>query len=359
MGVNAMACVPKRVVGPTTSSRAWTQYLGSATHAPSADARLDTNLALAWRRSLGHPLMGPPAADDSAIAVQLTDGTAIVLVRATGEVVWKHRLTGQGTGGPLLQGRRVFVATTGGRGRLVALRLRDGHTEWQHGLHDILGPIAAVRGAVVAATSGGAVVAVQEHDGHQIWHRTIGGVLRSGVGVAAEHVIVANDDSIFALDANDGHTLAAARVPGVPLLPPAVRGDTLVLASPDGVVAGLAVRTLETLWSVHTGTAVVGAAAVARDTAFAVTRTGTVWCIPLAAPTGADSTSVEGSVSSGVMPLVNGLLVGTTTGAVVVAHCGGGAVAFLHVDGPVAQPPLLDRGELIVGDGRGGVALWR
>lgn len=359
MSVNAIGCVPKRVVGPTASARTWSEYLGAPTHAPSADARFDTNLTMAWRTSLGHPLMGPPAVDDSAVAVQLTDGTAAVLLRETGEVAWKRRLTGQGTGGPLLEGRRVFVATTGNRGKVMALRLRDGHTEWQRGIHDVVGPMALVRGAVVVATSDGGVVALRTTDGDRLWSHRVGGVLRAGVGTAHGHVIVANDDSIFALDAGDGHPLASAAAPGAQLLPPAAIGDTLLLASPDGVLAGLSAQTLLPLWTVQTGNAVVGGAAVARDTAYAVTRLGTLWCVPLATPSAADSTSIDGVASGGASPVTNGVLVGLTTGSLVVAHCGGPASAVFHVDGPIAQPPILDRGELIVGDGRGGVALWR
>lgn len=284
---------------------------------------------------------------------------AYLLAFDTGKRLWRAHLNAAGASGPLIVGRYVFSATAGHRGRVYALRLSTGGTAWRRDVGPVSGPLAFTDGRVYAVTELGRLVAIDTARGTIAWDRLLRGRVRSGVTAFGDAVLVATDDSLFVLDAATGTPRAQAAAPGAVLSPPAVVGDTVVYASPDGFVAAYDTA-LTRLWRVNVDGPIFGGAVVARDTAFAVTLDGGLWRIPLAEPDHPDTIALGVVVRAPPAPVRDGLLIATVGGEILLVRDRGAAPAFrLGVDGPVEQAPLVDRGSLLVLDGKGSVHAWQ
>lgn len=359
MSVNALACVRGPVRGPSTEPHPWADYLGAPSRAPFADQTLPVRDTLAWRTGVGRLAAGPIALGSSVLAVQTVNKDIALLSRETGAILWKRRLNNASTTGPLITTDRVYTATSDKDGKVYALRLATGGSAWERGLGSVTGAIALTHDVVVAATLEGGVAALDASTGHVRWRRRLHGPVRGGVTSLGDRVLVATDDSLYLLSTSDGTPVATVRTPGALLQPPAVVGDTIILGSPDGVLAALTRDSLRTLWSVKTGTGVVGSPAVARDTAFAVTQTGTLWCVPLAWPEAPDTNATGLDALAGPSPVSDGVVMASVTGTVAYATCGGPVRTLLTVKGPVSYPPLIADGAIVVPDGDGNVSSWR
>lgn len=359
MSVNAVACVRAPSKGPSTDPKPWADYLGAPSRAPFADQTLPAQDTLVWRTGVGKEAAGPIALGASVLAVQTVNKDIALLSRETGAILWKRRLNNASTTGPLITTDRVYTATSDPDGKVYALRLATGGSDWERGLGSVTGALALTGGMVVAATIEGGVAALDTSTGHVRWRRRLHGPVRGGVTAVGDRVLVATDDSLFLLGASDGKPVAVVRTPGAVLAPPAVVGDTIILGSPDGVIAALTRDSLRTLWSLKTGAGVVGSPAVARDTAFAVTQTGTLWCVPLAWPETPDTNVTTLDALASPAPVSDGVVMASVTGTVAFTTCGGPVHTLLTVHGPVSYPPLVADGAIVVSDGAGYVSRWQ
>ncbi len=359
MSVNALACVRTPVKGPSTEPKPWADYLGAPSRAPFADQTLPAQDTLAWRTGVGKEAAGPIALGSSVLAVQTVNKDVALLDRATGAIIWKRRLNGPSTTGPLLTTERIYTATSGKDGKVYALQLATGSSDWERGLGSVTGPIALSKDVVVAATIEGGVAAMDANTGRVHWRRRLRGPVRGGVTALGDRVLVATDDSLYLLATSDGKPVAVVGTPGALLAPPAVAGDTIILGSPDGVLAALTRDSLRTIWSVQTGTGVAGSPAVARDTAFAVTQTGTLWCVPLASPETPDTNATGLDALAGPTPVREGVVMASVAGTVARTSCGGPVRTLVTVRGPVSYPPLVTDGAIVVSDGDGNVSRWQ
>jgi len=359
VSVNALACVRTPVKGPSAEPKPWADYLGAPSRAPFADQTLPAQDTLAWRTGVGKVAAGPIALGSSVLAVQTVNKEIALLSRETGAIIWKRRLNNASTTGPLITTDRIYTATSDRDGKVYALRLATGGSAWERGLGSITGAIALTGGVVVAATIDGGVAAMDASTGHVRWRRRLHGPVRGGVAALGGRVLVATDDSLYLLATVDGTPVATVTAPGALLAPPAVVGDTIILGSPDGVLAALTGDSLRTLWSLKTGTGVVGSPAVARDSAFAVTQTGTLWCVPLAWPDAPDTNATGLDALAGPTPVSEGVLMASVTGTVALTSCGGPVRTLLTVRGPVAYPPVVADGAIVVPDGDGNVSSWQ
>jgi outer membrane protein assembly factor BamB len=358
MGVNASACVPRVVRGPETDPGGWRRLLGSGTRAPSADETVPPDPSRWWQAGLGHAASGPPAVGDQVVAALSVNRDFLVLQWETGRRIWGKRLSAPGAGSPLIAGDRVFAATAGQSAMVYAYRLADGKRLWRRKVGPVVGPITTIEGLVVAATDGGHVVALTQHGGEQRWSRPLHGPVRSGVTALADGLLVATDDSLFVLSPADGSIRARRATPGAILAPPAWSGDTVVLASPDGFLMGVRTDSLGVLWSLRTGEAIFGGAAIARDTAFAVTVGGWLWRVPLDDPYARTRDSLGVAVRARPAPVAEGVLVGGLNGEILLV--GRDSVARItRLRGPIEQPPIVRHGMMLLIDGNGTIEAWR
>lgn len=344
---------------PEHEPRVWTTYLGTATHAPSTRGAPPVLPTLAWSFDVGRSAAGAIALGDSVVAVQGRDRRLVLLDRATGHRVWEVRLGEVGATGPMFAGRHVYAASETADGRVYAFRFNDGRRAWRQEVGPVAGPIAVGSSHVFAATRYGDVVALEAATGRVSWRRRLPSAARTGVVIAGSRVLVGTDDTLYAL-ADDGVVAATRPLPGALITPPAVHAGFVIVASPDGWVLGYDAETLEEQWRVTTDGPVLGAPAVARDTAFAVTLSGTLVAIPLREPATAHRIALEAAVRAPSAPVAEGVLIATVAGHVVWVRAGQRDTGWrIEVPGPLEHPPLVDRGELFIMDGRGRLHVFR
>jgi outer membrane protein assembly factor BamB len=358
VGVNAIGCAPKRIPVQETERSEWRVPLGTRTRAPAAHEHVPPNPTEVWRSSLGRAASGPPAYGSAVIVALAADRYLSVLSIETGRRLWKKRLASPGVGGPLFDGRYVYAATGGHVGRVYAYNLRR-KRRWQRTLGDVSPPLALAAGHVIAATERGEVVALDTQTGDIGWHRRLPQPARAGATVVDSSILVATDDSLYRLQATEGTIEARVGLPGTMLAPAAAQGDTLVVTTASGQVLALDATTLSILWSVATGSPIFGGAAVARDTAFCATLDGDVWFIPLDDPGRASHTSVHTPIRAPVSPTLDGVLIGTVAGEILVVRADGPPVSRETLDGPIEQSVLVRDGRMFTVDGKGRLQAWR
>jgi outer membrane protein assembly factor BamB len=280
-----------------------------------------------------------------------------VLDATTGRRVWRKRLSAPGAGGPLFDGVRIYAATAGRLGRVYAYDLRTRQL-WEQRLPDVSPPLALAAGSVIAATDAGRVVALDATTGNPRWRRRLPQPARAGAVAVDSSVVIATDDSLFRLRASDGVIEAQVALPGTMLAPAAVYGGTLVVTTGRGSVLALDARTLATLWSMDVGAPIFGGAAVARDTVFTAALNGDVWRIPLAGPQAAERTALGLPIRAPVSPTLDGALIGTVAGEIVLVGAGGPKTLLKSLPGPIEQLVLVQDGRMITIDGDGTLQAW-
>ena len=354
--VNAIACAPAKFF-PVREGRAWTDYLGVPSRAPSAAQVLAAQPSVQWVTEIGRAAAGPIALGDSVILVQAVDQTLSAVARADGERRWRNRLDGPGASGPLLAWDHVYAATGGPDGKVYSLALVDGHEQWSRTVGPVVGPIATQGPAVFVALEHGLVVALETEHGAVKWRVGLRGPIRAGLTLVNHEIIVATDDSLFALHPDSGRRVRVTALPSI-LAPPALYGDTMIFVTPRGEAIALTAHDFAPAWRVTLGPS-WGNAAVARDTLFVVTMNGVLWRVPLADPTHPLQTPVGNSIRAGPAPIAGGVLIATVAGDILRFGADSVATWRERIDGPIEQPPLVDRGSLIVVDGHGRIHLWR
>jgi outer membrane protein assembly factor BamB len=340
--------------------RVWPVHLRTLERAPSADELVPATLEEIWSQDFGRSPSGPLALGDSIVIATTGDKHVTLARREDGRIVWRRSLKGPGAGGALFTVDRVYAASGDRDGQLQATDLRSGKRRWRRTLGPVVGPIALADSTVYVGTADGALFAMEVRRGHVRWQRRFPKALQSGVTVIGGQLFVATDDSLYLLDLRSGAEVTAARTPAAVRSPPAVSGDVLVLTSPDGVLAGLDVRTLAERWSIDVHAPVFGGAAIARDTAFAVTVEGELWRVPLHAPEAARGQPLGRPMRITPAPVRNGVLLGTVAGEVLLIDDRSDVPRWsVKLDGPIEFPPIVDGGTVFVIDGRGTAYAWR
>ncbi len=259
-------------------------------------------------------------AERGGVAVDRTTGLVVFgtrdgwlhAVRPDGSVAWE--LHGEGSfGPPTIDGDTVYVGSTGGRLRAVAIP--TGKERWSYKVEEDLATRPAVaRGAVYVASLQDSVHCVDAATGAWRWHHrrepkgegfTIFGAAAATVGADAVYGAY-SDGFVAALDPKTGAVRWEKRVApadghlDVDAL--ALDGTRLYAAASSGAILALDVRTGDTIWTSQAP----GAAQVvlAGGLVVAVTATsvhgispvdgGTIWTAPLGAGGAAGAPVVVG-----------------------------------------------------------------
>lgn len=364
--VNAIACAGNLNphFGPDRQESSWRTYLGTPRHDVSATESLSDDPRPQWHLAVGRAIRGSPAIGESIVAVGLAERYVVLLSRSTGTVLWRAHLQGTIAGGPLLDGDRLFVGTQRSpEGRVYALRLRDGSTDWRTNVGSVEAPLALDGDAIYAATEEGMVVRLQKRSGSVDWRRRLPGAIRTAPVVTAHGLAVATtSDSLFLLDPATGAIRHTLKTPGSILAAPAYDGGRLYFGTTGGRVVGvdLANDSLKVIWDRDAGDGVFGPPALHGDTVYALARNGTLWIIPTATPEAARSLNFDMVAAAGPTPLASGVLVAGVNGEVILADAASGAIRWrAHLDGPIEQPPLVRDRQLVVIAGRGDIHVYK
>jgi outer membrane protein assembly factor BamB len=319
---------------------------------------MPSDLEPAWNRDVGKAAAGPVGIGDSVVVSVSSDRRIMLLRRATGDIVWRSRLSGPGSAGALFDENHVYAASGNRDGSVSAYDFERGKRRWSRTLGPVVGPLAAFADDVYAATAAGRLVALDATDGRVRWERRFQRPLRAGVTVLGSQLVVATDDSLYLLARVSGQRIASVGTEGAIHRPPAVVGSLLIANSPDGLVSAFDTRTLRIQWEVPLSEPVFGNPAIARDTVFVVTLDGGLWRIPLDDPSATRRQDLGLAVRAPPMPVENGVLIGTISGEILWVPQTGAPTVVDRVAGPIEHAPMLHDGMLLVVDGNGEIHTW-
>jgi outer membrane protein assembly factor BamB len=364
--VNATACatsyVPPSKLGPTRQDAGWLAYLGTPRHDACVTESLAADPRPLWHTGVGRAVRGSPALGETVIVVGVADRVVALVDRATGQALWRARVSGTIDGGPLLDADRIYVATEATPdARVYAVRLRDGGTIWSTRTDGIVAPLALDGDTLYAATEGGTVLRLDTGDGKVVWRRRLAATVRAAPVPTSEGIVVATTaDTVYLLERATGRVRGRLATPGAVLAAPALDGTRLYAGTTAGRLLAIELPALTVAWDLPAGDAVFGALAVARDTVHALARNGTLWLVPTHAPSAARSLALGITATAGPTPLASGVLVAGISGEVLLIDPRTGAILWrVELDGPIEQPPLVRDHELIVVAGRGAVHAYR
>lgn len=349
--------VPRDIAGDVR------EYLRVPSRAPSADERVADDPQLAWRADLGRGTVGALAVGEGVSVVASVDRWVYAFDTRSGRPYWRFHADAPYGTGPVISGGRVFAASEGRDGALVALDLYTGRRLWRRRVGDVAAPLVAGDSLVFGATElGGTAFALHARTGRRAWSRYVGASRSGPLVVGRSVMLVTLTDTLFVLDAATGAIRARTALETSTLAPLALADDsTAVVSTPDGVIA-VTVPQGRIKWRVATSEQILGAPAVARDTVFALGNRCTLWAIPVRAPTAADSTAGPADCVTVAGPLVlrDGVLVATISGLVALLdRTRGGWTWTRRLGGELRHPPVVLNRQIVIGPTLGDVVSYR
>lgn len=338
-------------------------YLSRPDRAPAREETVDTAPKELWRAKLGRSgTLGLPAVGERAMVLTTPDRWLYALDTRTGKLLWRRRGDAPYGAGPIVAGGLVFTGGEGPYARVTGARIRDGRRRWTLRVGDVTAPLTWANGTVYGVTTAGVAFAARADDGHLLWRREIGPTRAAPVVLGTRVAFVTVTDTLATLDAATGTIVHRATLASSTTAAPTVLDDsTIVIADPAGGVFALAVPSGRERWRVATGTPVLGPAVIARDTAFALTTTCTLWRVPLAAPATADSIAIPECVTEAAPTVLrDGVLVASVRGELILFDPRERRRVFTRpVRGHLQHPPVVLQGQIVVAPSLGEVVSFR
>jgi outer membrane protein assembly factor BamB len=196
-----------------------------------------------------------------------------IRLRPPFHVVWSKYLRGLIEFPAVISDGTAYVSNAGGR--LFALSMRDGHTQWELDMktHDEAASPAVSGDTLVAHAKSGRVLVVDRERGKVLWSYPVSGEIESSPVVEAGVDYLGDwAGEVYALDLrthrprwvyHDGCKITASA---------AISGGTVFLGDYCGRVIALSKRTGKLLWSASAGSPVYGTAAVANGRVYVPSR---------------------------------------------------------------------------------------
>lgn len=228
-----------------------------------------------WRARLSSEIVAAVAANSDYVVARSVDGRVYGLHAADGSQIWQMQrpvpvLTVYGEGTPVISDDTVLIGFA--NGRLAALNIDDGTTQWEvtvasprgrtdlERMVDVDATPLVVDGIVYAGAHQGRIMAVTLDDGRVLWSRDIS-TLRDMAVVADALYLVDDDSVVHALDRKRGVDLWQQEwLRYRNLTAPVVQAGMLVLADMEGYVHWLAQDNGQMLGRYRVGTSAILAA---------------------------------------------------------------------------------------------------
>ncbi len=374
IAVNALGCsgVKRRV--PRDGANDVVGYPGAPAYVSPLPEAISGDPRVAWRAFAGRGSAGAPAIGDRVIAIATIDRWVYALDSRTGQTYWRHRGEAPFGTGPLMANGRIYAATEGRAGAVIALDLYNGKRRWRTGVGDVAAPLVLRDSVVYGATHiDGRAFAINAKTGKLIWSRAIGPSLSGPLLTEDGRVVVATlTDTLFVMNAVTGAVssrlpLAASTTAAIVL----ANDSTVVLASPSGHVTAITLspkggdaigtpggdssssqrstRRPLLQWSVPTSAPVLGAPIVWRDTVFALTAACDFWTIPVASPRAAKQLKLACSTVAAPTLVRDGVLVATVRGEVALFDRQRGTRLWeRHIGSELRHPAVVRNSQIIV-----------
>jgi outer membrane protein assembly factor BamB len=316
-------------------------------------------LAQRWSASVGRGASGAVVLRDSTVFVGDADRRVYAIDLATGGERWNKRLPGSVFGGVVGSGDTLFAVTDRPNSRVVALSIVDGAQLWQRDIGKPSAPLALVNGRLLVSTHEGKQFGLEPGTGTVAWERRLGHSRAPAVRIGPDTVVVATTDSIFSLTAREGRVLTRISSPGTIMGGWARSGRLLVAGTTDSLLVGFSSSELETAWSLKLDAAILERPVVYGDTAYVVSRSGTVYRVLLQPnPRALVIAALQWPVTAPPVRFRQWVLLGGADGVIRAIDAAGLEAWRLPVWQPVRMSPVvLPDGILAIG-GRGDISRY-
>ena len=314
-----------------------------------------------WDVNTGRGLNSPPVPLGPVIVAATTNRLVIALSSESGDIYWEHRKHGPFMAPAVSDGDRLYLATSDVRGRVYALRLRDGKEEWEKDYPGSSAPMLLADDRLYLATEIGLVAALRTRDGDQVWQTALGAPTAAAPVLMEDRLVVATiRDTVYAMDREDGRILDRRPVPSRVSAAPAADASTLYLPLRSGHVLALEADGLDERWRAYVEGPVLASPVARRDgTVFALAGSGAVWSI---SPDGRPRKLADlGSAAVGGLTVTsNAVLVGLLDGRLVALSIDDGRELWTVTLGDsVVNPPVIQDGFIYVPLRRGRIVKLR
>ncbi|HEU4828592.1 MAG TPA: PQQ-binding-like beta-propeller repeat protein [Gemmatimonadales bacterium] len=305
-----------------------------------------------WTVDGGRGATPPMVTEEGRVYLAGADRQVRAIDIETGQEVWHRRLTGTILGGVLLRDSVLYLATSRPDGRVHALDARDGSSNWKASAGDIAAPLAIAGGAVAGVNRDGELVALELSNGRERWRRQIG-ISRLPPLASGNGFLVSAGDSLLQLDAATGRISARGRLPFAMIGWQQLDG-LLIGATTDSAIVGLHPATFAVVWRALLDGPVLGSVGVQADTAWAVTRRGTLYEIDLDSPTSPRRvTAFTAPITTGVTPIGEHLVLGGADGVLRGITRTGEVVWRLNLTWNITVDPVPVPGGFLAAGGDG------
>lgn len=254
-----------------------------------------------WRVKVPGAVRGAPSSMPGQVFVVTVDNQTIALNADDGAQQWTHQGLTETTG--LLgaaspAANRDIVLPAYSSGEIYALDVNTGATLWSDSIapmtrgsgnfSDIRGLPVIDRGTVVAISYAGRIAAIDERTGERRWDARFGGSQTPFVS-GNRVFIVTSDSEVVSLDLNTGAKIWGTQLEkyrdpedlegAIVWYGPLVAGDRLLLVASNGAAVDIDPTTGGVIRQWSTGQNVVAAPAVAAETLFLLSSSGslTAW----------------------------------------------------------------------------------
>jgi len=317
-------------------------------------------LAESWTVKAGRGASGDAAILDSTMFLGDADRRVYAIDLPTGTTRWSTRLAGSVFGGIARAGDTLFTVTDRPNNRVVALRTADGEIIWERNAGKPSAPVTVADGRVLVATFDGRLVGLEARSGVVLWDRRLGPSRAAAVRTGRDTVVFATTDSVFSLTSDDGTVLRRVPSPGAILGGFRAAGDLLIAGTTDSVLIGLRPTDLAIVWRVKLDAPILEPPAVQGDTAFVVSRSGTVYRVGLGpAPEAAVLTELHWPVTAPPVRFRRWVLVGGADGVIRAIAPDGAEDWRLVVWQPVRMAPVVLADGIVAIGGTGDLSRYR
>lgn len=319
-----------------------------------------TPLEEIWSRRAGRGLGGAVAQSDTVVYFGAADRHIIAVDLRNGAQRWTTRVMGPLAEGVAADDRRVYGHTERPDGRVYAVDIVGGRRLWDTDVGPAAAPPSLVHGLLIVLTRRGQIFALDPNTGHIKWRRTLGVARAPAIPSGDANLFVSTIDSLFVLSASNGQVLQRRKSPGAVLSGWAQHPRYQIAGTTDSLIIGFPIDSLVRAWSVRLDAPVIGTPMVRGDTAYALTRIGTLYRIPLSAsPVAERLIGLNVAFIASAVLVQNFIVAGSADGGVYGFRLDGTIVWHIRIPGPIELTPLALPDGFLAISGRGDLHRYR
>jgi eukaryotic-like serine/threonine-protein kinase len=319
-----------------------------------------TPLEELWTRRAGRGLGGPVAHTDTVLYFGAADRHVVAIDLRNGALRWSSRVSGPIAEGVAADERLVYTHTERPDGKVYGIDIVRGMRRWDTQVGLAAAPPTLVNGALIAANRIGLVYALDPATGAIRWRRRVGVARAPAYAGRDGSIIVATIDSLFRLAGTDGRVLERRKSEGTILSGWALHRDYRIAGTTDSQLVAIPLDSLIPVWRVNLDAPVLGTPIIRGDTAYALTRIGTLYRIPISPAPVAERLIATRTAFLTSPVMVGDWIVAGSADGVVHGFALDGTIGWrVPISGPIEVSPLvLPDGFLAIG-GRGDLHRYR